>query len=162
MNAAKRVVTIGVSLLLLGCGGGGGGENLPATVDASGVVLLDGTPVEGASVVFVPVAPGTYPAFASTDSRGGFSLKAFEAKTGAVPGSYQVQLSKTVEIKAGGGPAPAPAGEDAEHAANDPSAGLQWKNSLPAKYASSATSEIKIDIPENGRSDIKIELVSKP
>jgi hypothetical protein len=35
-----------------------------------------------------------------------------------------------------------------------------WKNALPAKYANPATSELKIDIPATGVTDIKIELVS--
>jgi hypothetical protein len=140
-------------LLQIGCGGGGA-DNLPATVDASGVVLLDGQPVHGASVVFVPVS-GNYSAFASTDSSGRFELKSFEAKEGAVPGSYQVQVTKTIEVKE----TPNVEGPDAAHAQATKGA-VSWENALPSKYADPVNSGIKVDIPDTGRSDIKIELVS--
>jgi hypothetical protein len=144
-------------LLLAGCGGGEGGD-LPATVDANGVVTLDGTPVEGASVVFAPVAPGEYPAFAMSDGNGKFELKAFEAKGGAVPGSYKVQVSKTVEVA--GANKNVDLGEDAEHADQGEEANLMWENALPEKYANPDSSGLTVEIPSDGTNDIKLELVS--
>lgn len=161
MPISSRCLIVAGMLLLAGCGGDEGGD-LPATVDASGVVLLDGKAVQGASVVFIPVDPGQYPAFSSTDRNGNFDLKAFEAKGGAVPGKYQVQVSKTVEITEDGTPKLVDLGPDAAHAEQDPNPKASWENMLPPKYASAATSQITVDIPETGRSDIKIELVSKP
>lgn len=146
-------------LVLSGCGPDTSG--LPATVPASGVVLLDGEPVHGASVVFAPVEPGKYPASGLTDEEGRFELNAFEAKTGAVPGEYKVMVSKTVEVAgdAGGGP---PAGSDeAAHEAESPNAGLTWVNELPAKYANITASGLTVTVPEEGTSDIKLELSSK-
>src|SRR5262245_2780973 len=50
---------------LSGCGSDGG--NLPKTVPASGVVTLDGKPVDGAQVVLVPPVEGQTGAYAVTD-----------------------------------------------------------------------------------------------
>jgi len=134
-------------------------KNLPETVPATGVVTLDGEPVEGASVVFAPVPPDQYPANALTDSSGRFELKAFPSKDGAVPGSYQVGVSKTVEVT-GQNLTADQLGEDAAHAAESPDANLNWINALPQQYANPTMSGIEFSIPEEGTSDLKIELSS--
>src|SRR6478609_9449690 len=82
---------------LLGCSSSG--ANLPKTVPASGVVTLDGKPVDGAQVVLVPAAEGKTGAFGVTNSSGRFSLRAYEEKDGAIPGEYKVQVSKTIQVK---------------------------------------------------------------
>jgi hypothetical protein len=147
-------VTAGLCLLS-GCGGVASGH-----VEASGTVTLDGTPVAGASVVFVPVTPDAGEAgFAITDEDGRYELGTGEEKNGGVPGSYMVQVSKTVETE-GGAAAPVDLGEDAEHAEEGEGANVTWINSLPATYASPKTSGITIDIPEDGSSELDIKLVS--
>lgn len=145
-------------LVLSGCGPDT--SDLPATVPASGVVLLDGTPVHGASIVFAPQAPGKYPAFGMSDKNGRFEMKAFEAKSGAVPGSYKVMISKTIEVQGEPAAAPPPGSEDAAHAAEGSNVGLTWVNELPAKYQSFETSGLTVTVPEEGISDIKFELSS--
>lgn len=162
----KGISVVGlVAALLATSGCGPDTSDLPATVPAQGVVLLDGEPVDGASVVFAPIEPGKYPAFAMSDSKGRIDLRAFEAKSGAVPGSYQVQVTKTIEVDEGP-PSEAPAGgddDDAEHAAESTElSGIQWKNALPEKYNNPIKSEIVVDIPEDGRTDIEIKLVPNP
>lgn len=132
-------------------------DNLPRTVNASGVVTLNGSPVEGASIVFVDVN-GVYSASSSSDSRGRFSLNAFEAKTGAVPGSYKVMVSKTIELADPLVPDKNAPEEEAEHAAEMGPDLVYWENSLPQKYASIGSSGLAVDIPEDGISDIKLEL----
>ncbi|WP_197444158.1 transthyretin-like family protein [Maioricimonas rarisocia] len=136
-------------------------KNLPETVPATGVILLDGEPVEGASVVFAPVPPDNYPANALTDSSGRFELKAFPSKDGAVPGSYQVGVSRTVEVSADSMSADQ-LGEDAAHAAESPTSGVNWINALPNQYANPTMSGIELTIPDDGTSDLKIELSSAP
>lgn len=144
-----------VASLLFVCGCGGPDlSHLPRTVDAKGVVTLDGDPVEGASIVLMQDS-GEYFARGISDSSGRFSLDAFEGKPGAVPGDYKAQVSKTVEIEGG----PAPEGEAAEHATEDAATG--WENALPKKYASITTSGLTVTIPEDGITDIKLELISK-
>jgi hypothetical protein len=148
-------------LLLVGCGGPDT-SHLPATVDASGVVLLDGTPLEGATVVLVP-ANSEHSGNGMTDAKGRFELKAFEAKDGVVPGDYMVQITKTVEIKASDSAASEVEGsaEAAEHAAAGGSDVVGYKNDLPAKYENPATSGLDVTIPDTGVTDLKFELTSE-
>ncbi len=89
-------------LLLVGLAGCVG-DSGPKTVTASGVVTLDGAPVEKAQVIFINDA-GTDPASAMTDAQGRFSLSYNGEKAGAIPGSYKAQVSKTLlESKGAGG-----------------------------------------------------------
>ncbi|MGQ9564908.1 MAG: hypothetical protein ACUVQG_14335 [Thermogutta sp.] len=129
-------------------------RNLPATVTAAGYVYLDGNPVDGAAVVFVPenIQAG-YPAQAISNAQGYFELQAFEKKKGAVPGTYIVQVSKTVEVPMEGAQVQ---GESEDFRA------VTYKNILPAKYANIATSGLKQTIPDTGIKNIKIELSSQP
>jgi len=73
------------SLVLTGCGGG----HVPVT----GVVTVDGKPVEGATVTFI-TEDGKQSASGQTDSSGNFSLSD-SGKPGARPGSYKVIVTKT-------------------------------------------------------------------
>jgi hypothetical protein len=131
-------------------------SNLPATVPASGVVTLDGQPVEGAQVTFVPQgdttgsggATASIGATAATDRDGRFSLRANGEKEGAVPGSYKVQVSKTVAVKLDG------PGVDG----GDP---VRYDFGVPRKYTATDTSGLSVEIPASGKTDIRLELVSK-
>ncbi len=129
-------------------------RNLPATVPASGYVYLDGNPVEGAAVVFIPenIEAGN-PAQGITNARGFFELQ-IEGKKGAVPGRYIVQVVKTVEVPMEG--ASQVTGESEDFRA------ITYKNVLPAKYANITTSDLKVEIPEGGIKGIRLELKSQP
>ena len=126
-------------VMLVGCDSSSG----PKTVNASGVVLLDGNPVDMAQVTFIDDA-GQITAIATTDSAGKFSLMHNGEKKGAVPGSYKVQVSKT---KLSGN--------------EDGGTQITISHGLPEKYATIATSNLKQVVPDSGISDIKIELSSK-
>ena len=54
-----------------------------------GVVTLDGKPLPGATVSFMPVGEGR-PASGRTDSDGSFRLTTFATDDGALPGTYKV------------------------------------------------------------------------
>jgi hypothetical protein len=131
-----------------GCGPDTG--HLPKTVPASGVVTLDGKPVDGAQVVLVPVGAATTGAFGTTDASGWFSLRAFNEKDGAIPGDYKVQVSKTVEVKL-----TAPKGS---LDGGDP---VRFDYGVPAKYTGAKTSGLSVTIPDSGNKDIKLTLSSK-
>lgn len=132
----------------------------PATVSADGIVTLDGKPVDGASIIIAPIAPGQHAANALTDGTGRFSLAAFPSKPGAVPGSYKVRVAKTVEVSAE--PVKIDLGEDAAHAAAESSgANVTWINVLPEKYANPETSGITVEIPTEGVKNMTIELTAK-
>jgi hypothetical protein len=149
-----------IAIFMLTLSGCGGDDGLPRTVNASGIVTLDGEPIEGASVVFAE-ASGTNFAQGLSDENGRFSLDAFESKTGAVPGSYKVTVSKTVTVeKSVNQKAMKALAEDAEHAASGgaENANVSWVNDLPQKYAGFGTSGLEAVVPEDGTDDLKIEL----
>jgi hypothetical protein len=152
---------IASSLLLFSLAGCGAvDDNLPRTVNASGVVYCDGEPLEGAVIVIMQDS-GQYFARGATDSRGRFSLDAYESKKGAVPGTYKMTVSKTVEVdKATPVKVSAALQDDAQHAAEgDPGrANVSWVNDLPSKYSSPVTSGLQVTIPDDGTKDLKIEL----
>lgn len=158
-----RCGILAAALTLAGCTGSEDKwtKELPETVPAAGVVLLDGKPVERAAVVLSPMPPAKHPAQALTRADGTFELKAFPAKDGAVPGSYQVGVTKNVETGAGAAKDPASYGLDAAHAAESPAL-IEFKNVLPQKYANPASSGLKVEIPPEGTSELKIELKSSP
>lgn len=120
-------------------------SDLPKTVKAEGVVTLDGAPVDLATVVLIPDA-GTYSASAVTDKEGKFTLKAFDEKAGAVPGSYKVEITKTVVQDKG-----EKGGENIVNVAYG----------LPKKYSTFTTSGLTLTIPDQDVKDIKFELTSK-
>jgi hypothetical protein len=132
----------------LGCSSAG--SNLPKTVPASGVVTLDGKPVDGAQVVLVPPDGAANGAFGVTDSSGHFSLRAYEQKDGAIPGEYKVQVSKTIQVKGEGTKGSLDGG--------DP---VRFEYGVPAKYTGYKTSGLSVTIPDAGNRDIKLALSSK-
>ena len=139
--------------VLLVAGGCSGGGNLPRTVPARGVVTLDGKPVEAAQVVLVPDPPGTgaVGGFGASDTNGRFSLRAFDAKDGVIPGAYKVQVSKTIRTKLDG---PAPATMDGGD-------NVKYEFGVPGKYTGIETSGLSCKIADNGNTDLKFELTSK-
>ncbi|MBU6175941.1 MAG: hypothetical protein KGQ60_19215 [Planctomycetes bacterium] len=134
---ASFLCALSACFFLTGCAG----DNLPKTVPAEGVVLLDGEPVADATVVFI-AEQGTFNATGVSDKDGKFQLKAFDEKSGAVPGSYKVEISKSVMEK-GAGPE------------------VNMKFGLPRKYATFNTSGLTQSIGETGTKDIKFDLKSK-
>jgi hypothetical protein len=138
------VATLSVPFVF-GCGSPG--ANLPKTVPATGVVTLDGKPVDGAQVVIVPAGDGKNGANAVTNASGHFSLRAYPEKDGAIPGDYRVQVSKTVEVKLPG--------------KLDGGDAVRFDYGVPGKYTTADKSGLKVTIPEVGNRDIKLELTSK-
>lgn len=130
-------------LSVTGCGG----SNLPKTVPAEGVVTLDGTPVADATITFISEGT-TYHATGNTNAEGKFSMRAFQEKTGAVPGNYKVEIMKSVQGKA-------------SSSNNDEPVTLDVRNELPGKYASLVTSGLTATLSESGSKDLKFELTSK-
>lgn len=120
-------------------------DDSPKTVPAEGIVTLDGTPVEGASVIFI-ATQGSNNATAVTDKDGKFRANAFEHKSGAVPGDYKVTINKT-DLK----PASEKAGET----------NVTVSYGLPEHYSTVSKSGLSIQLGESGNKDIKFELTAK-
>ncbi len=148
MGGCLAVAAVGI--LLSGCGGSGG-SNLD-TVGVSGTVTLDGGPVDGATVTFVPQAGGTA-ATGQTDASGRYTLTSL-GTDGAVPGEYLVQIVKYNYAagagSSGGGGEEMPADYQNPAAAEDDSG----KNQLPEKYENAAQSGLKATVTDDASKNV--------
>lgn len=91
-------------ILTSGCGGVEADYEKLGLVEISGTVTLDGTPVEGAVVMFF--SPEETFCYGTTDSSGYYTLKLNSEKTGVIPGDKVVRISTTAstgEEEGGGG-----------------------------------------------------------
>ena len=145
MSSKLLLILSVLALPLLGCDSGPppGPEKLP-TVPAAGMVTYQGKPVANADVSFQH-AEGKVTPTAKTDASGKFALKSYGEEEGAPAGSYKVTVavSGVQEIEPGV-LAPAPPGG--------------FKSPIPEKYGSATTSELNVEVPAAGSTDLKVEL----
>jgi len=113
-------------------------------VSVSGVVTLDGKPIEGAAVSFTPASGdggGLGGSYGKTDAQGKFSLRTVIGdKPGAAAGKHKV----TISLSQGADP-------------NNPEAAQ--KELIPAKY--NTKSELTFDVPSGGTNKANFDLQSK-
>jgi hypothetical protein len=158
----RRVNAVCFGLLLVatlsGCGGdtGEGAADREDTYPASGVVLYNGQPVEGASVVFECLEQGKPGATGITDAEGRFTLTTFKPGDGAVTGRFIAKVSKTTLE-----------GEDLSYSdINSPNYGKvpppealgKTKHHVPEKYGSFDSAGLGAEITTEGNTAIKFEL----
>lgn len=134
-------------LLVAACVGCGGG-----LVPAEGVVLLDGQPLAGATVTFMPQAEGR-PASAVTGADGRFKAALPDGKGGLAPGEYRVvvMLVKQAVLAAGG--------EAAETASGGGGPPVEYI--VPQRFGNPETSGLTASL-SRGATDLRFELVSTP
>jgi hypothetical protein len=124
-----------VAAALVGCGGG--------TAGVSGVVTLDGQPLEGATVSFTPASGdggGIGGSYGKTDAQGRYTLKTVNGdRAGAAIGKHKVTISQ---------------------AKADPTnpEGIA-KDIVPAKY--NTKSDLTFDVPSGGTDNADFALKSK-
>jgi hypothetical protein len=124
-------------------------------VKVSGVVTLEGAPVERAKVTYNS-SSGNAPAIGVTDSKGRFELTTFDMKTlksidGALPGEYKV----TVEVQAPPGRSPLEQME-ADHMKGK-TRGAQKANSvLHDNYTDASKTPLKQTVPPQGAVELKL------
>jgi hypothetical protein len=92
-------VTPALLWTILGTGCGSDGLNL---APVNGTVTLDGKPVKGASVEFIPQAPGGSVAYGTTDENGNYSMYFGSSGTGAVVGRSLVRITSDDQVSVGG------------------------------------------------------------
>jgi hypothetical protein len=122
---------LSAGLLVFAVGGcGDKGHYTPTT----GVVALDGQPVDDASIMFVSEPPAGEPPKARSKEDGTFSLVTGTAE-GAPPGTYKVVVKKW-----------------------DTSPNAKGKQSvLPRVYASPNTTPLRCTVPHDGPVQLKLE-----
>lgn len=151
MRQLKHVVVLGFSLAftILGCGGPKADVPL-APVEA--LVLLDGQPVEGATVTFVPVREGAASATGTTDASGRAKLVVLVPGQ-KVEGEYYVGVMKSV--------VPTRTEEEETAAKDQPSPEPEVKHIVPPRYNDPKQSGIRVTVAP-GQKEVRIELTSNP
>lgn len=134
------------AVVIAGCG------DSPKLKEATGVVTMDGKPVADASVIFVNSDEGGFPATATTDAEGKFSLKTYwnaskKTLSGAIPGKYRVTVTKSVE----------PTQEEVDEAMKK-SREVKTKQLLPVKYSKVGSTPLEHTVTDSGENDFEIEL----
>ena len=139
------MTSVAVATAITGCGRG------PNIAPVSGVVTLDGKPLAGASVLFMPVDGGV-PGRAATKDDGSFSLTTFQEKDGALVGRHRVAVSK-VETTG------ATAGGDGLSGKLD---GRRMRTSwlTPERYGAPATSGLEATVERGGKNVFEFQLTS--
>lgn len=127
-------------LMFCGCGGGGGPTVTVAPV--SGVVMLKGAPVANPVVTFYPEKGPT--GVGKGDDQGKFVIKT-NGQLGAPVGKCKV----TVVAANQADQIPEMDGNEAETAT---------KPRLSAKYANPETTDLIIDVTDQGNEDLKLDL----
>lgn len=151
---------------VVGCGGGSGDGT--KYVNASGVVMLDGKPIEGATVTFIPKKQGQM-SIGLTGADGKFTLKTAAGQSGAAIGDHDVMVTLSVDLTPAVGKASAkPASVDdlAAPTAAELSSGGETvsetqtvKYIVPERYGKPGVLSAKV--PDAGLNDHKLDLVSK-
>ena len=144
-------IVLGAWLVLAAFGAAGCGRSLPRTVEVRGRVTLDGTPLEGAAILFQPVDGGV-PARGSSAADGSFVLTTFREGDGAVPGRHRIAVSKFeitgFEVTADGLDGPVAPG------------GVKERSLLPKKYSDPATSGLTAEVG-SGATEVSLTLESR-
>lgn len=124
-------------LFLTGCGGGSGN---PPTAPVSGEVSYKGKPVTGGHVQFHPQGVEGNPGFSPLGPNGEFTLTTYENEDGAVIGPHVV----TVQVFPQGG---------------NPGEGFsEDETPIPKKYESVESSDLKVEVTEDGDNRFLLEL----
>ena len=147
--------TVGLTVLAVSMAVVCGCSRGPAFQYVEGVVTLDGKPVEGAMVSFMPSGPGVAAA-GTTDANGVYRLNPLtgrEAGVGTISGDYVVAVRKWTYADAG--PMPDRSDKKAYDAwqARSLTLGQQEpKYDTPKAYGEAATSGLKVTV-KKGRND---------
>jgi hypothetical protein len=140
-----------MGLSLVGCGGGPPDVKHPDRTKMSGTVMMNGAPVEGATVTLHPVQKGTA-AFGITDASGKYVLGTFEKADGAIPGEYKVSIQKMSAEASGPQPSPGDPGYD-PNAKSEPS-----KHLLPGKFADFTKSGLSANVTTTPNEALNFDL----
>lgn len=151
MAVLLRVALPAAVLLVSGCGG----ETIPEAQPVTGVVTLEGAPVEGADVVLVPSDQNTKSAGAMTDAQGNFSVKTYWDREhqldGALRGEYGITITKMEKPDV-------PANMKPEEVMALYSNSGPPKSLLPKRYSTPSTSGFKVSVGDSPPDPLQLEL----
>jgi len=127
----------------------------PQTLPQEGTLRWDdGKPIVGASIRFVPIT-GSKEASGYTDKEGAFSLSTFSSGDGAVPGEYNVVVTKmaastTSQAPPAGGDDPAKAMKAAFEKSKSQAA-QPVAEPIPPAYGDAKTPPLKWTVDSSGK-----------
>lgn len=139
------------------CAAGCSGESkLEGTVPVTGTVTQKGTPLAGASVMFSPAGQSSgRAAAAKTDDSGRFKLTSLQAGDGAMPGDYNVAITKTELV--GKQYSVEEANEYYNKNQKQPPA-PQRKELVAPKYGQASTSGLKASVKAGQKNDFTFDV----
>jgi len=156
----RRGVRILTALAVTAAVVAGCGQPGPALEEAAGSVTLDGQPIEGATVTFVPVAGTEGLCSGITDPAGRFRLTTVIAGLGALPGAaagdYAVTVTKVI-----GSSAPAASQDPGYVAPTSQTAPPKVTYVVPKRYAEATTSGLTVTVGP-GANEPSFALESQP
>ncbi len=173
MHISYKHMPLVVLIALMGCalGCSSGSTSRIPTFRVTGTVTLNGKPVEGAVVNFIPLE-GKSSAIGSSDAQGNYSLSTYAPADGAPEGQYKISISKfdgapPPAAAAAATPPPgtlAPGGLPEDY--TPPTAGggggpakpAGLKNLLPAKFANADTSALRATVEKGGTNKFDFDL----
>jgi len=138
-----------LGMVLPGCSG-------KAMLPVEGTVTLDGEPLAGAAVSFVP-AEGGRPSTGQTDDQGHFTLASYTANDGVPPGEYKITVIK-LDARRQAEAAPVEEGSEAE----EQTMGAMEQSVrflTPVKYSSPALTDLRVEVTPDMQ-PVQIELQS--
>jgi len=143
-HAGLFLFPLGMMLASLGCGH----SDQLETALASGVVTLDGQPIEEGVVIFTPTHGR--PARGLVDSHGRFTLSTFGEEDGAIVGSHQVAVIVHQ-------------GSENDFFERSPARGqASYRWLVPQRYANGATSGLEFEVQKDTNNEFAIELFTAP
>jgi hypothetical protein len=148
LRAFAPLFWCGCGLLLAGCGG----ASISGLVPVTGKVTLDGQPLSGAQVVFVPSGGTGRAASAATDASGVYSLVTNTDK-GAMPGNYKVQVNYITRPDG----TPITTFEEGMDITQLEASG-QAKQILPPRYSDHQQSELSFEVKSSGKNEYNIDM----
>ncbi|HQU42342.1 MAG: hypothetical protein B7Z73_14555 [Planctomycetia bacterium 21-64-5] len=160
---SKLLLVAGIlsAIVSLGCAEK---KKVLATELVEGVVTLDGQPVAGATLTFVPVQDGVGAAATGTsDATGKYTLTAVGAGPGAKPGAGTLPGEYNVGVLKDEVPDVPGSGEEGYQlpAADQPPSALTVTHVVPQQFNDPKTSGIPKVTVKAGKNDIAIVLKSK-
>jgi hypothetical protein len=166
----RIVMWVGVAGMLVCCVTGCSDNNLPDLAAASGVVTLDGKPLDDARVTFHPIDDAVSFSYGTTNSGGEFKLSTFGMNDGGLVGRHKVTISKAkvdmaesetrvdVEaLKRGATYAEAMPGYD-EMMGMGIKGGVKKIQQVPDKYSDKDSTEIEAEITLDGPNEFTFNL----
>ena len=131
-----------IPTLLVGCGS--------SVVSVPGEVVLDGRPVEKATVMLLPRSKGGLPARGTSDANGQFTLVTEKVGEGVMPGEYDVTVTRVEVSGLPTGPSRPVTGGSV----------VRTKWIVPEKYSNPKTAGISVEV-KSGMEPLRLELSSR-